>query len=607
MSHMIGDGVAHSHLGQDSRQQQKQWRAPTALKVYSAHMANRHENSGSGSSGFNYFGNASDQLPSHACPMPAVHVSESLSKRLRERTLEAGQPQLRWIPLHASAAAAAAAACSEVRPTQAVMATNFAHRQQQQQQQQEQFAEVLPSRLQKNVESDNKLLETSLAALQLYSRHCEEMESRGKDVAQAGIQGNGTTNTVRAGPDPCIVGNRIHEVQARAERSIMEKVWIGPYTMPTADTQADPAASKTKALAAATLRAKKAKRIFDTKRVRIEKGINKEQITEVGKQQFPAKQPSPNRIISWSAPGSTPVQKTHWTTRLTELRACVGGKDGAPQPRVRVGHLSANNVKQARNPAQSHLLPSRLEELRQHAKKHSTSNHRMAARLLPLQQINIAKSPMTCWTGAVQVATAPAAPSAAKMQERGVFNGMFSEGASCNVSQYAFNAGSGGKALVQPVFLDSKRQAIHAVFDTCSLLKANEFNLDWAMQHCVVCIPFDVIAELDGINRSKGCHHRGKTESSQLRFSARQVRNWISGAIEKGGNVRVQRRCEVEAVYDRKVATKDDSILGFAVFLEQQHLAVEFITNDKFLRVKAISELKGGVYNLSEFLQRHRR
>lgn len=166
----------------------------------------------------------------------------------------------------------------------------------------------------------------------------------------------------------------------------------------------------------------------------------------------------------------------------------------------------------------------------------------------------------------------------------------------------------GPRVLKSPLPAQRNPAKVHVVFDTSSLLHAGESLLDQVLKYSVVCIPFDVIAELDGLNCQKGNRDPGTTNKKEPRvgFKARQIRNWIISSMEKNGsNIRIQRRREVERLYDLTVATKDDSILGFAVFLEQkEHVPVEFVTDDKFLRVKAVSELKGNVRSLSEFVEK---
>ncbi|RNF26701.1 uncharacterized protein Tco025E_01099 [Trypanosoma conorhini] len=586
MSHTMGYGVAHAQPGQGPQQQRI---APAALEAYPARVDSRNENS---AGGFTY-GGVAGKRPGLVCLPPETLALWGLAKRLPEETPEEGPPRFRRAPFPAAAVAGEAGA------TRAVAAVALTPKQET-----PLPLGISPLRLRSPAQSGNQLVRDPLEVLQLYSRRCEEVESRTGGVPQAGAQESGTTHAARAVPDTRAVWNGHHEVgQAAAERSAVAEAWAQRYALPTAYPQANQAPPKSKAAAAATLRAKRAERVFNTKRIGKSGGRSWKGTNEMEKQ-FPVKQPSPSRVVSWPAFGSAPVRESHRMPRLTELRAFVAGKEGAPPPRARVGHLPAKKGIPSRTPAQVNSLSSRLEELRQHVEKYNASKEQMAARPLPLQNVDIAQGSVAGWSAAAQRPLAPVATSAAKMQPCGVARGMVSEASPHGPLQFPCNAGRGVDALVSPAPLASNRNRPHFVFDTCSLLRADESILRLALERGVVCIPFDVVAELDGINRGKGNRQGGKAYSKQRQFEARRVRDWISGAIESGANVRVQRRCEVEALYDRKVATKDDSILGFAVFLEQQQLPVKFVTNDKFLRVKAIAELKGAVYDLDGF-ERH--
>ncbi|KAH9601134.1 PIN domain [Trypanosoma melophagium] len=146
---------------------------------------------------------------------------------------------------------------------------------------------------------------------------------------------------------------------------------------------------------------------------------------------------------------------------------------------------------------------------------------------------------------------------------------------------------------------------IYFVFDTCSLLTATVDKLNALINCGKVCLPSDVISELDGMNTSKG-QNPTERKSEKRRFAARRVRNWIIANSGKGSQIRVQRKCEVEAPYDRRSESKDDYILGFAVYLEQsERRRVVFITEDKFLRVKAGAELTGSVLCWEEVVKEY--
>ncbi|KAG8342942.1 PIN domain [Trypanosoma vivax] len=144
---------------------------------------------------------------------------------------------------------------------------------------------------------------------------------------------------------------------------------------------------------------------------------------------------------------------------------------------------------------------------------------------------------------------------------------------------------------------------LHVVMDTCSILGSTPETLSVIMLHTVLCIPVVVIEELDGINKLKR-PGRDKKDRERLRFITRQIRERIAQALVHHEKLRLQRRGEVNVAYDQCVKTNDDSILGFAVFLEREEARrVVFVTEDKFLHIKAVSELRGKVHSLCEVMQ----
>ncbi|KEG11106.1 hypothetical protein DQ04_02971000 [Trypanosoma grayi] len=302
-----------------------------------------------------------------------------------------------------------------------------------------------------------------------------------------------------------------------------------------------------------------------------------------------------------------PSMEAH--SRLHELQARSQQGRIAPASSGEMGDTPARKSVVTRLSPLHTAENSRLEEIRRYLDKYSADGNRAAARPLPpLQEGSSSKTqkPMierasadnmhtfsaASLTGAMQGHDAAAA--AAPVQNGGGNTRLCSLGTKSA-------AATGSASFSSPC-----RKRLHVVLDTCSVLQATPQTLDKLLKHCVLCIPFDVIAELDAWNKGKGAVQCTKGNSSKLRFTARQIRNWIAATLERGANLRIQRRCEVDPSYDRKATTNDDSILGFAVYLEHEHLPVEFVTEDKFLRVKAVSELMGNVYNLSELLERHR-
>ncbi|KAF8277058.1 hypothetical protein TcYC6_0016830 [Trypanosoma cruzi] len=606
MSHIMGKGVTRSSHRRKSVPQQ--WSAFTPREVFAARVAKGHEDCGGTA--------ASSFSQTNGCLPPATQVSESLRKRLREHTIERDPSPCHITP---SSSAAATCGCDVQKRHDGLIGTsvrgspNVGTAMAQQQQQQPQWNQQLrrnredasPSRPQNIGGCTSEPLENSLALLRLYSRYCEEMGSKGLDDDDQRIQSHGSNTETTTSNCINIVRNGHPYPQDTVERRIKTEMCSKNDTMPAACTESAHGSSKGTASAKVPLCAKKSQSSLLAKRPRKERIKGGKQLAEEARPSAEKEETGTNRILSLSAPGSNFLQETHGTSRLTELRACLNGSDSAPPPQTSVGHLLTRRSTLVPVHTQGSSLPSRLEEIRRHIEKYSAAKDEVAARPLPLQQMDIAKGNMSGLTGENLVPPAPCANLSGKLQKSRVINGIVPESTTQNGVQTSFKGEYRGEQSLIPTLSGSQRKAFHVVFDTSSLLEANVSILDEAIQHCIVCIPFDVIAELDAINGGKGNRSRGKTESRQLKFSARQIRNWIASAIEKGANIRVQRRCEVEMLYDRKVSTKDDSILGFAVFLEQQQLTVEFVTNDKFLRVKAFSELKGKVYNLSEFLHHH--
>lgn len=76
----------------------------------------------------------------------------------------------------------------------------------------------------------------------------------------------------------------------------------------------------------------------------------------------------------------------------------------------------------------------------------------------------------------------------------------------------------------------------------------------------------------------------------------------MSVTMRKGNMIRFQKRAEVIEEYFKRSSNNDDAILGFAVFLRCEDANVVFVTEDKFLRLKAQSEL-GEVLNNKQLKQ----
>lgn len=136
------------------------------------------------------------------------------------------------------------------------------------------------------------------------------------------------------------------------------------------------------------------------------------------------------------------------------------------------------------------------------------------------------------------------------------------------------------------------------VFDTCSLIDSEPGVMNLLTERWVVCIPYTVIDELDNLNkgkivaRGKLAEDGGNSQREWRTRRARELRNWISALqAKKSDALRIQKRTEIVDAYDRRTANNDDTILGFAVYLKRRRESVMFVSEDKFLRIKATTEL----------------
>lgn len=182
----------------------------------------------------------------------------------------------------------------------------------------------------------------------------------------------------------------------------------------------------------------------------------------------------------------------------------------------------------------------------------------------------------------------------------------------------------------KPHGLDSGSRFL--VFDTSSLIRADIGILNMCSEKYIVCIPYAVLHEIDiqikhgsfgrrPVSSELRAERPGGTPSAtmprpfnskfsltddQLKGQAMKVRDWIYGAQQSSRGIRVQKRSEVNETYFRSALSNDDHILGYAVFLKDEHIhPTYFITDDKLLATKAIAELgRGAVYNY-ESLRTH--
>ncbi|CAG9571159.1 conserved hypothetical protein [Leishmania major strain Friedlin] len=153
------------------------------------------------------------------------------------------------------------------------------------------------------------------------------------------------------------------------------------------------------------------------------------------------------------------------------------------------------------------------------------------------------------------------------------------------------------------------------VFDTSSLLDSEPGVMNLILETSFIGIPFTVLDELDRMHKDRGGSAKGdhvattstagvnSTHDREWRRQrAHELRNWIAACLNKEAQSRLwlQKRTEIVREYDRHATTNDDRILGYAVYLSQHEAAkVLFVTEDKFLRIKASSEL-GKAYAYSE-------
>ncbi|AIN96563.1 hypothetical protein LPMP_131360 [Leishmania panamensis] len=164
------------------------------------------------------------------------------------------------------------------------------------------------------------------------------------------------------------------------------------------------------------------------------------------------------------------------------------------------------------------------------------------------------------------------------------------------------------------------------IFDTSSLLDSEPGVMNLVLEKWFVGIPFTVLDELDRMHKDRGggggsgkSDHAATTTTAAAaaaapagvsgthdrewrRQRAHELRNWIAACLSDAaqGRLLLQKRTEVVQAYDLHATTNDDRILGYAVYLRQQRAAtVLFVTEDKFLRIKASSEL-GKAYAYSD-------
>lgn len=160
------------------------------------------------------------------------------------------------------------------------------------------------------------------------------------------------------------------------------------------------------------------------------------------------------------------------------------------------------------------------------------------------------------------------------------------------------------------------------VFDTSSLLDSEPGVLNLLLERAHIGIPFKVLDELDFMHKGGGGGGESSARTSAVsggvnnnnngnvphdrewrRKRAHDLRNWIASCVSKSNShLLLQRRTEVVEEYDRHTSNNDDRILGYAVYLRRSREKVLFVTEDKFLRIKAAAEI-GRAYTYSEIRQ----
>ncbi|KPA76359.1 hypothetical protein ABB37_07706 [Leptomonas pyrrhocoris] len=169
------------------------------------------------------------------------------------------------------------------------------------------------------------------------------------------------------------------------------------------------------------------------------------------------------------------------------------------------------------------------------------------------------------------------------------------------------------------------------VFDTSSLLDSEPGVLNLLLERAYIGIPFKVLDELDYMHKggvggpeissgvaalrpglrgggevgsSNGNSSGGGTHDREWRRKrAHDLRNWIAACVSGShGRLLLQKRTDVIEAYDRRTANNDDQILGYAVYLRRHREKVIFVTEDKFLRIKAAAEI-GKAYSYHEIRQ----
>lgn len=148
------------------------------------------------------------------------------------------------------------------------------------------------------------------------------------------------------------------------------------------------------------------------------------------------------------------------------------------------------------------------------------------------------------------------------------------------------------------------------VFDTSSLLNSEPGVLNLLLERAHIGIPFKVLDELDFMHKggqvagmesaSSGGGGGGTHDREWRRKRAHELRNWIAACMSRAySHLLLQKRTDVIEAYDRQTANNDDQILGYAVYLRQHRKKVFFVTEDKFLRIKAAAEI-GRAYSYAE-------
>lgn len=165
-----------------------------------------------------------------------------------------------------------------------------------------------------------------------------------------------------------------------------------------------------------------------------------------------------------------------------------------------------------------------------------------------------------------------------------------------------------GSAAAPRFTVPVRAQKALIVADTCGLMTMEKYELQafadyLSMTGEFLAVPWAVLSEPDGIQKDFSKPDR--------QYKARQAREWVR-ALQDSGYIRVQNADEIDAGVGALtgLATNDDQILAYAVYLQKQEATklqverrqVKLLTVDETLRIKA-KGLELGVSYPTDFTQ----